>query len=78
MSSGLETVRPRLDFLKSTIETVEGHIDDEADRQALIMTLGVLKQMAVDLDEYRDKNVRKGPETGRPGFWFRLTTTSLS
>lgn len=47
----LETVRRRLDFVESTIETVDSHLEDDADSRALVRALGVLEQVAVDMEE---------------------------
>lgn len=50
----LETARRRLDHVESTLETVDAHVDDEADSRALVRALGVLEQVAVDLAELED------------------------
>lgn len=52
--SDLATIRRRLEHVESTLETVDEHIDDEADSRALVRALGVLEQVAVDLEELDD------------------------
>lgn len=53
--SDLATVRRRLEHVESTIETVAGHIDDDADSMALTQALGTLEQVKADLKESNPK-----------------------
>ncbi len=44
-------IRRRIDHVASTVETVESHIEAEADNRALVRALGILEQIQADLDE---------------------------
>lgn len=60
----LRTVRRRLDHVVSTIETVQDHLDDEADGRALTRVLGTLEQVEADLDELDADGTAPEPMAG--------------
>ncbi len=60
----LRTVRRRLDHVVSSLETVQDHLDDEADGRALTRVLGTLEQVEADLDELDADGTAPEPTAG--------------
>lgn len=47
----IDSIQNRVDHAKSIIETAEDHCNDPAERQALLKSLGMLEQVAIDLEQ---------------------------
>lgn len=47
----IDSIQNRVDHAKSIIETAEDHCSDPAERQALLKSLDMLEQVAIDLEQ---------------------------